>query len=331
LESHFTIGDPTGFKPGQGFGGELQADWFPHPHHHIIFGSELKRDVSGSRYFGDHEGYALSPYIQEEWSLLPNLTSTLGLRLDHHVLLDEESNTQLSPKFGLNYTPTSATTIRTTFGGGFRAATVFEKYITADYAGFNIISNPGLKPERSWFADIGFKHVLWENIEVEYSGYYSEYNNMIEPVINFLGTIQFQNTIKARIWGQELGIKSWWWKRRIVLSASLAYMDPQDTERNETLAYRPRWTCLLLGMLQLGPVHLQGEYRYSRRIEKVQINPLDPRVSVKLVNVRAQLRLWHLTLQLAVNNALNYHYTQVERRMAEVRSVSIGLLFDAGL
>jgi hypothetical protein len=78
----------------------------------------------------------------------------------------------------------------------------------------------------------------------------------------------------------------------------------------------------------LGPASFQAEYRYASRVEEVQVNPLDPRVPIKLLHLRAQIELWHFTLQLAVNNALNYHYTQVERRMGEIRNASVALLMD---
>ncbi len=328
MESQYTAGDPAGFLPAQGLGGEMQADWVPARNHHIIFGSEFKRDISGSKYFGNHEGYSVSPYLQESWNPNSIFNATLGLRLDHHVLAGEETNTHLSPKLGINVTPHPSTNIRAAFGGGFRAATVFEKYVHADYAGFNIIANPDLEPERSWFTDIGIRQSILDHIQIEYSEYFSEYRNMIEPVINFLGTIQFQNHVRAWIFGRELGVTTWWWKERIGFAGSVANMSAWDVERSEPLSYRPRWTVLLLGTLHFGPVRFQAEYQYASRFDRVEINPLDPRVSMKLVHFRLEALLGPVALQLSIRNALNYHYTQVERRMAEVRNGSVGILFD---
>ena len=53
-----------------------------------------------------------------------------------------------------------------------------------------------------------------------------------------------------------------------------------------------------------------------------------PRVPVKLLFLRAEARWRKLTLQAAVNNALNYHYAQIERRMGEIRNAMVSLLVD---
>lgn len=317
--------DPKAFNPGQGLGWEIQGDWILSKRDHITFGIDFRRDITGSKYFGNHKGYTLSSYLQEEWTLLDNLKTTVGIRIDHHTLTNEESHTNFSPKAGLNYKPFQGTVLRATLGKGFRAATVFEKYIQADYSGFNVIPNPDLKPESSWFYDVGFRQTF-HNGHVECSLFQTDYWDMIEPVINFLGTIQFQNYIRARIRGFELAIESWCWKKRIGLSTSVTYIDPRDISRNETLPYRPKITGTITGMVHLGPFSAQAEYRFASRVENVQINPLDPRVPLKLLQIRAQLQWRNMMFQLAVNNALNYHYTQVERRMGEIRNVSLGVV-----
>jgi iron complex outermembrane receptor protein len=317
--------DPQAFDPGQGLGIEVQGVWLP-SNHHITFGGEYRRDISGSRYFGHHRGYTISGYLQEEWALLSQVQTTLGLRLDHHTLVGEESYTRLSPKFGFNYRPWTGTTFRFTGGSGFRAATVFEKYIKADYSGFNVIPNPDLKPETSWFWDLGIRQTISDCGHIEMSLFQTDYWNMIEPVINFLGTIQFQNRVRARIPGLELGGEWWVWNKRVGFQGSLTWMDPRDIERNRLLSYRPKFTATLTGHVRLGSLLAQMEYRFASRIQEVEINPLDPRVPLKLLYGRVQYQWQHLIFQLAVNNALNYHYTQIERRMGEIRSFTFGII-----
>jgi len=330
MGTQLTVYDPGAFKPGQGLGCEVQGDWLPSPLHHITFGNEFRWDFCGSKYFGNHKGYTVSPYLQDEWTLLSNLRTTFGMRMDHHVLIDEKTNTRLSPKLGLNYRPFPQTTVRATLGSGFRAATVFEKYTRVDYSALNIIPNPDLKPEHSWFWDIGFRQIFSENAHIAFSVFQTDYWNMIEPVMNFLGTIQFQNYIRARIIGLELSTESWWWRQRIGLEASFTGIDPRDILHGEMLPYRPVITAVIRGTLRFGSASFHAGYRYASRIQKVEINPLDPRVSLKLLHLRAQIKWQNFTFQLAVNNALNYHYAQVERRMGEIRSFSVGLLTDFG-
>jgi iron complex outermembrane receptor protein len=329
LANQLTANNPGAFKPGQGPGAEIQADWIPNVLNHTTFGAEFRWDISGSQYFGDHKGYTLSPYVQHVWKIMENLTATTGARWDRHILVNESAEGRISPKIGFNYQPREGTSLRTTFGGGFRTATVFEKYIRADYSGFNIIPNPDLRSERSWFGDAGFRQEIAGNTQVEMSVFQTDYWNMIEPEINFLGTIQFQNYFRARIRGVELSAETWWLNRLIGLKASASWMNPEDIRRHETLPYRPKFFADGTVYVNLGEaVSFQAEYRYAARVETVKLNPLDPRVPVKLLFLRAEARWRMLTLQFAVNNALNYHYAQIERRMGEVRNAVISLLVD---
>lgn len=333
LESDFqnqiTAYDPGKIRPGEGSGIEIQGDWIPHPMHHLTFGAEYRWEESNSEdYFGKHNSYTLGPYIQNEWMALSNLNAMIGFRLDHNELIDESIDTRLSPKFGLNYHPAPSTTLRFTGGSGFRAATVVEKYLKVDYSGFNAIPNPDLRAENSWAFDLGCRQSLTDDAFFDVTVFQTDYWDMIEPVINFLGTIQFQNYIRARIHGLEFSAESWWLNRRLGLNVNFSWIDPKDIKHDIALPYRPKFFGSVIGMVCLGPISLQVEYRYASRVEEVQINPLDERVPIKLINLRVEWSWKFLTLQLAVNNALNYHYTQVERRMAEMRNGSIGLLVD---
>ncbi len=323
IGNQLTAFNPGAFDPGRGPGVEIQGDWLPHPLHQVTFGNELRWDLSGSQYFGRHRGYSISPYIQEEWTVLTGVRVSAGVRLDRHVFIGENIDTRISPKFGLNVRPAESTALRVSAGAGFRAATVFEKYIRADYSGFNVIPNPDLRSERSWTWDAGVRQSLPGDARLDVSVFQSEYRDMIEPAVNFLGTIQFQNFVRARIRGIEASVESWWWNRRIGAEANWCWMDPRELEQHRDLPYRPRQFGTLTGSVRLGPALFQAEWRYAMRIETVQINPLDPRVPVKLLNVRGELRWRSLTFQVSVRNALNYHYAQIERRMGEVRNASL--------
>jgi outer membrane receptor protein involved in Fe transport len=345
MANQLTANSPGAFRPGQGPGAEIQVDWVPNVLHHSTFGVEFRRDLSGSQYYGDQsdhdhpvvhrfQGYTVSPYAQHVWNLRENVTLTAGGRWDRHVLRngagggDESSENRISPKLGINVRPWTGTSLRATFGGGFRAATVFEKYIRADYSGFNVIPNPGLRSEHSWFGEAGFRQEIGGGTHVEFSAYQTDFWDMIEPVININGTIQFQNYVRARIRGIEGTVESWVWNRRLGFRATASLMNPLDIRRVRVLPYRPKFFADVTGFFNIGPVSFQAEYRYAARVETVMLNPLDPRVPVKLLFLRAETKWRMATLQFAVNNALNYHYAQIERRMGEVRNAMVSLLVD---
>ncbi len=328
--TQLTALDPGAFEPSQGPGGEIQANWIPAENHLVTLGNEFRWDIAGAEYFGHHQGFMISPYIQDEWILLPNLQATLGFRVDSHTLINDKNDTRVSPKIGFNYRPWSGTILRASAGSGFRAATAFEKFITVDYSGFTIVPNPGLRPEHSLSIDIGLNQTITVNSHFELSLFQNDVWDMIEAVRDFVGTIQFQNYVRARIRGVECAAESWWWKRRISLRGNITWLDPRNLVFDTILPYRPELSYLVSAALHLKPVMLQAEYRYASRFENVEINPQDPRVPLKLLNLRAQVKWKGLTFQMAVNNALNYHYTQIERRMGEIRNASLTVLVDMG-
>ena len=329
MSNQLTTYNPGAFKPAYGPGAEIQGYWLPDKRNQITLGTEYRTDISSTEYFGKHEGYSSSFYCQDEISLFSALKTTLGFRIDKHVLDNKRVASQFSPKAGVNLKLFPGTTLRSTAGSGFRAATVFERFVRADYAGFNILPNPDLKPERSWFWDFGISQDFFENSHIQLSYFYSEYKNMIEPVIDFLGTIQFQNYLQARIQGLEFSESFYLFSEILGLESTFTILDPVNVNTGKTLPYRPRFTANGMATVRFKKVFFQAEYKYFSRIEEVEINPLDPRVSVKLFNLRADYQLGKFTLQAAVTNCFNYHFTYVERRMAEVRKFSLGILFDS--
>lgn len=324
MGNQLTRYQPGAFEPGRGPGGEIQVDWIPHILHHLTFGTEFRYDLTGSQYFGHHRGYTSSFYLQHVWKPHVHFTLTSGAREDIHVLVRESTESRLSPKLGLNYTPCEKMTFRTSIGAGFRSATVFEKYIEADYSGFNVIPNPGLRSERSWFGDVGFSYTV-PSYRFEATLFQSNYWNMIEPVIDFRGTIQFQNYVRARIRGAECMGELWVLKDRLGFRGALTWLDPVDLVRNEILPYRPKWTGSAIVFFNFWKTSFQVEYQYASRVDNVMINPLDQRVAVELVHLRFAYQTGRWTFQATVHNALNYHYAQIERRMGEVRNVALGL------
>ncbi|HHS12879.1 MAG TPA: TonB-dependent receptor [bacterium] len=327
MGNQLTAYNPGAFKPGLSLGTEIQADWIPHKNHHAVMGAEIRRDLTGSQYFGNHEGLNLAVFLQNRWRISPGLEATLGMRWDTHRILGEKEDHQINPKSGLVAHLGENTSIRASIGSGFRAATVFERYIEADYAGFHIIPNPKLESETSWFADIGFHQRFGRRAFIEICLFESDYRNLIEPVIDFLGTIQFRNTTRARITGCE-GSGEAWIGNLLRVYGAVTWILPRDVLLDQDLPYRPRLTVNSGTDLYIGPWRLQAELRYASRVRQVSINPLDPRVPLKLIAFRLERQWRDFIFQFSLNNAFNYHYTQVERRMGEIRNAAFTLIYS---
>jgi len=128
------------------------------------------------------------------------------------------------PRFriGLNYEATPFTFIRASWGEGYRYPTIAERYITTQIGGGSaslaILSNPELKPETGWSAEIGIKQGFkignWKGF-ADLSGFWTEYQSMMEftfgggdPTTTSLTNLFFQsvNIDDTRIRGFEFSL-----------------------------------------------------------------------------------------------------------------------------
>ncbi len=314
------------FNPAFGLGAELQVNCLPHPRHAVTAGAEYKRDIGHNKYIGRHRGEQIGPYFQHEWRPTARWSLLWGGRWDTYSLIGEKfSENHLSPRLGVSFRPSRSTALRFSYSKGFRAASVTERFLRLDFAGLHIIPNPALKSEVSENLEAGFRQQITHQWYVDIAAFRSDYWNLIEAVPDPFLTVQFQNVTRARIQGVDLGSEASWWKDRLGLRIGLTILDHQDLKYHLPLAYRPRRLAIVSPWLRVGAFELNADYRYASRVERVQLFPLDPRVPIKVLDVRLLLHLGRFTLQLAANNALAYYYTFIERNMGEVRNFSLTL------
>ncbi|MCI0696796.1 TonB-dependent receptor [candidate division KSB1 bacterium] len=323
------------FKPALGLSGEVQGNWLPHPDHSLLFGVDYKRDDVESRYYGTHNGQAISPYFQELWKISQIWQLHAGLRYDTYVVVGDSVETQLSPKLGASYNFLPGSILHFSFGRGFRVPSIAERFSqTPPGTNVRIVSNPDLQPERSTLFDAGLRQRLGENLSAEITAFWNKYDYLIE-LTQLRGQLggQFRNYPPARIRGLEAEIKARGWKNRLGLEAALTWMDSENLSddaasglrKGQALPYRPRFTVFISPSLSFGPATLEADYRYMSRYETVTFFPFDERVPQKVLNLRLLYRLGQLSMQLAVKNAINYNYTPVERVLGEVRNFAFSI------
>ena len=308
------------FAPAIGLGGEIQANWKPHKNHSISLGVDYKRDNVQSEYYGKRSANGISPYIQEIWKISELLQLNAGLRWDTYTLVGDSVEMQLSPKIGASYQPIAGTVLHLSFGRGFRAATVVERFISAGSKDFRALPNPDLQPERSTLFDVGLRQQIGESAYTEVTAFSSTYKHLIEPTLRSDLTAQFQNNPAARIQGIETEFRLHLWHDRLALRASGTWMDAREIESGQPMIYRPRFIGYLSPSFSYGSFSFEADYRYVSRLERVAIFPLDERVPVKVLDVRWLYRWKKLLFQLAIRNALNYNYTVSERVLGEIRN-----------
>jgi len=326
------FGRGADFNPAYGQGVELQADWIPYFSHTITIGVQYQQDTGSTKYFGEHTGYFLGPYLQDEWKLRQNLRMTIGFRYDRYQLIGDRREDLFSPRLGVNWQPWQNTSLRGSVGSGFRAATIVERFLELSILNFKIKANPDLKAESSWAYDLGMRQYFTKDWNIDISFFQNDYWELIEAHLDLIrGQVQFRNIPRAQIKGIE-ATSNWsmpvnFLGRQLIpgIQASITVMEHQDLKYKEPLTYRPKVIGSAKGTLRIGALTAQADYRYASRIEEVKIYPINKRVPMKFVDVRLSYDIGHFGLQVGVNNLLQYNYAPMESNLMPMRTFTAGL------
>lgn len=300
------------------YGFEVQGDYQPSDENVYIFGSEVAWDHVSSDLVGAHDQYGISGYFQNERSLITNVNLTLGLRYDYQYVDVGFIDSNWNPKIGLVWHAQSYLTFRASSGRGFRAASMSERFSDSIYSGLRIIPNPHLKSETAWSHEIGMNYNPLPFVYFDLAAFLSDYWDLIEPEPDETQTVQFINVTRARISGAEANLKMMVTKG-LGIDIGYTYMNPQDLDLGQVLAYRPRHLLTFSGTFTWRVVDIGADYRYVSRLEKVKVYPMDDRVPQQVFNARVAVHLGGYTLSANVNNAFNYAYTQMERTIMPIR------------
>ncbi|MBN2001179.1 TonB-dependent receptor, partial [candidate division KSB1 bacterium] len=326
------FGSSADFNPAVGQGVEVQADYIPIFGHTITGGVQYQLDAGSTKYFGDHRGYFIGPYLQDEWKPLENLRVTTGFRYDRYQLIGGLKEDLWSPRIGVNWQPWQTTTFRASAGSGFRAATIIERFLELTIMNFKIKSNPQLKAESCWAYDFGFRHYFTDEWNIDISLFDNEYSELIEAHLDLIrGQIQFRNIPRARVQGIEattnfssrIGLLGYIFKPGVQLSVTA--MEHKELEYNDPLPYRPKVIGTGKVSLEVGKIRGEVDYRYASKIGEVKLYPINERVPMKFLDVRLSYDFNPITLQLGVDNILQYNYAPMESNLMPMRTYTLGI------
>jgi outer membrane receptor protein involved in Fe transport len=203
--------------------------------------------IDGDSLFGgDHWSFNGAVYTQFDGNINERLKGSLGARFDYFDI--DGDTTEMSPIFraGLNYKVGEGTNIRASFGQAFRSPSIAERFTSTSAGGLLVAPNPGLKVEKGYSAEIGFRQgFMFGNKKkgaigfLDLAGFVMDFRNMIEFGINgtttnnpfdpdFAPIFSAVNISRATIPGVELtGLASITLNKfTIDLSGGITYLNP---------------------------------------------------------------------------------------------------------
>ena len=326
---------------------DAQATYLISQDHILTGGLDANYDYVISDIFGSHPGVGAAVYVQDELAPFQSLKLTAGIRYDWQRVWKElfsspaaTSPAQLNPKIGLVFSPGPTTTLRASYGEGYRYPSISELFtsVTTGVSQIKIVPNDSLRPERSIAVEIGGSQMLGERVFLDMALFQNDFYDLIEGGVNPTRfEIQFTNVTRARIRGLEIGIKADWWNRFLTTDFSYTYIDPIDLSRDVVLTFRSRH--LLYASLTAHYRQLQAnvDFRSVSRVETIDENlvrlaPIvngDQRVAYKVMDAGITYDLINAGLPLSigftVKNLTNYYYVELLGNLSPLRTYYVSI------
>ncbi|MDO9548056.1 MAG: TonB-dependent receptor [Candidatus Marinimicrobia bacterium] len=224
-------------------GAEGQFRWDISTRNRLFTGVEYQQHFSASykswdedtTYFDDSFPYTItSLYLQDDYQITEKLGLITGVRFDKH----SETKSTLTPRLGIIYNASCASTFKLLYGSAFRTPNVYEaRYEDPDIAK----GNPALKPEK-----ITTGELVWEQ-KVSSVGFsvlslyrYSMDNLIDQDIDPEDSLLQFINLSDIRAQGIEWGLRS---NLKNGLSAylNMNLQQSYDYETEEALSNTPEF------------------------------------------------------------------------------------------
>ncbi len=318
------------------WGLEVQGSWAPHATDMLVFGVDGTYSTVDARTYGRKAGYSGAVYVQNEWTVQPGLTLSTGARFDLTRVDSLESASQFNPRAGIAWSMFEGTTLRASVGRGFRSPSIAERFVQASGGTIRTKPNPALRSESSVSYEAGVKQMLPFGTMLDVAGFWSDYENLVEPTIDPAdGMVRFENITRARIRGVEIGVMGSLFHGLFEYSAGYTWMEPKDPRTDSTLKYRPRHLLFATAGVQHAGVSLTADYRYVSRIDAIDdaagllIRNADIRVATQVVDLRLSWDLASIAIPLvatfSVDNLLQYHYSEIIGNIAPIRHYTLTL------
>lgn len=314
FDSIFTYADAPNYTTGASNwrGAELRSLYSGFTDHKFMLGLEYQdnpridqtnddRTTPGLDTEIKDSGYRAGVYAQDEWRLTDIWSATLGLRVDRNDI----TGTKLSPRAGLIWQTTAATTLKALYGRAHRAPNAYER---AFDDGVSQVANPSLGGETIDTLELVMDHWLARDFSVRGSIYHWSMQDIvtlgIDPVS---GLSQYQSGNKIQADGLELSAdKRWGWGGRARGSVSyqeIAYVDGGD------LTNAPQWLGKLLfsSPLPWEGLRLGYELQYDASRKAIDASSLDG-YWLSHLTLLADKWVAGMEVSLGLRNLFDQHY-----------------------
>ena len=200
---------------GEWFGTEWLLSHTFFDNHRVTLGTEYRRNYIQRMTNQDEAPFFLyadnrqvssiyGVYLQDEWTLLDNLSMQAGGRYDHY----ETFGGTFNPRLGLIYQPFVGTTLKLLYGTAFRAPNAFESFYTCCQGSTPWIGNTNLKPEQIETYEVVWEQRLDEHFDLRMSPFYNRLTDLINLTVSPNGIRQFQNGDSAEAHGIETQLQA---------------------------------------------------------------------------------------------------------------------------
>ncbi len=222
---------------GEAYGADWQRVWKLPAGAVLTLGAEWQQlAYRFSSTFGgfDRSAQVGAGYVQYDVPLAARTLLGVGLRFDLHSTYGG----QVNPRLGFVHFVTDALRIRGAVGRTFRGPTFAELY-------FPGCSNPNLRPEAAWSADLGVEYALRPGLVWRANAFYVDAQNLI------VGGCNPQNVGSARISGASAELSGALGQGWQVL-ANLTWSEGVDRSAGQRLLRLPGWSANLVVRRDLG-------------------------------------------------------------------------------
>ncbi|MBF0629063.1 MAG: TonB-dependent receptor [Magnetococcales bacterium] len=167
--------------------------------------------------------------IQDQWEIIPQLTSTLGLRYDHYSDVGES----LTPRIALVYRLADHHILKAQYGTAFRPPAFMEMYAN----NFVIRANPDIQPEKIRTYDLGY---IYRDATLvgRITGFWTRMEDLIS--LDTTGHPYYTNKSDVSMRGYELELET---KLSTTLKTSinLSHVTTEDQSTGHELAGVAPW------------------------------------------------------------------------------------------